>query len=213
MSELQFTWLKKGERTPDTNPLLKVSGLTVRVGMRRVLDDVDLEVYQGDHVRIIGPNGSGKSTLLNAIAGIEPARVVGGSITLKGQDITQLSPHTRTASGIAYMRQADNVFSGLTVAENLKLALGNKGPERFQKIYPEWAEEFTLNKQAGYLSGGQRKKLAFAMSVLRADAWVWLLDEPRAGVDKVELYAEGGLRDCCIIEIEHNRNSVDEIKR
>ena len=112
MNGLQFTWLKKGDHHADAVPLLKIQSLTVRVGVRRILNDINLEVYPGDHIRITGPNGSGKSTLLNAIAGAEPARVEQGEIVFGGQEITGLPTHERAALGIAYMRQTDNVFPG-----------------------------------------------------------------------------------------------------
>jgi len=181
MSGLQFTWLKKEERTSGSAPVLKVNGLTVRVGMRRVLNAVDLEVHEGDHIHLTGINGSGKSTLLNAIAGVEPAKVEQGTIVFRGEDITCCPPHERAERGIAYMRQTDNIFPSLSVAENLCLAVGRDGAEKFHASFPEWFETLPLEKTAGALSGGQRKKLAWAMVVLKKCP-LTLVDEPEAGV-------------------------------
>jgi ABC-type branched-subunit amino acid transport system ATPase component len=80
------------------------------------------------------------------------------------------------------MRQTENIFPGLSIADNLRLALGEDGPERFQREFSEWVEELTLGKRAGALSGGQKKKLAWGMTVLRSNIYMHLLDEPKAGV-------------------------------
>lgn len=181
MSNLQITWLKRGTQASDTQPILAVKALSVRVGVRRVLDSIDFQVYEGDYVRITGPNGCGKSTLLNAIAGITPARIESGHIRFRDTDITSWPVHERARQGIAYMRQVENVFSSLTIRENLMMALGQDGYERFTKSFPEWVPDFPQDKRAGQLSGGQRKKVAWAMTVLR-DAPLILADEPEAGV-------------------------------
>jgi len=204
MSGLQFTWLKKGTRDKGAQPLLQVENLTVRVGIRQVLSNVSLEVYEGDHVRITGSNGCGKSTLLNAIAGVEPARVKHGVIKFDGREISMLPSHERSVLGIAYMRQSDNVFPGLSVADNLKLALEEDGPAKFQEAYPEWTEDLPLNKPTGQLSGGQKKKLAWAMTALRNNLRIALLDEPRAGVKVGVIDTEVKSELNCVIEIEHN---------
>lgn len=181
MSNIQFAWLKRGKQERGIQPLLQVSGLTVKVGIRLVLENLDLDVYQGDHIHITGPNGSGKSTLLNAICGIAPARVEYGSIMFQGRDITNLATHKRTQLGIAYMRQTDIIFPNFTIAENLQLALGPEAINRFQDYFPEWMESLPLKKIAGSLSGGQRKKLGWAMTLL-TDHKIMLADEPKAGV-------------------------------
>jgi ABC-type branched-subunit amino acid transport system ATPase component len=181
MSGLQVTWFKQGRRALGAQPVLAVEDLVVHVGARRVLDGLNLEVFNGDHVRITGPNGCGKSTLLNAIVGVAPARVERGRIRLNDTDITNWPAHERARRGIAYMRQVDHVFPVLTVGENLLLALGKDGYERFEIAFPEWAADLARHKRAGQLSGGQKKKLAWGMTIL-TDAEVILADEPQAGV-------------------------------
>lgn len=183
MGGLQFTWLKQGDRGSAAEPVLNIAGLTVRVGIRRVLEGLRLEVCTGDQIRITGPNGSGKSTLLNAIAGVEPAHVESGAIVYEGKDITLLPSHERAALGIAYMRQNDQVFPTLTIAENLRLALGADGYGRFVDSFPRWAEDLPPGKRAGSLSGGQAKRLAWAMTVLRK-APLSLADEPEVGLSE-----------------------------
>lgn len=183
MNSLQLTWLRLSERSPDARPLLVIDDLAVRVGMRRVLDGVSLSVFPGDHLRITGPNGCGKSTLLNAIAGVAPARIERGSIRLDGTDIAAWPSHERARQGIAYMRQVDHVFFALSVNENLTMALGRSGYDRFAEHFPNWVADFPPNKRAGHLSGGQRKKLAWGMTVLKSAPLI-LADEPEAGVSQ-----------------------------
>ncbi|MCI0558168.1 MAG: ATP-binding cassette domain-containing protein [Nitrososphaera sp.] len=180
MHSLQFTWLQEGERRHGAQPLLSVRSLNVRIGVRRVLNGLDLDVYPGDHIRITGPNGSGKSTLLNAIAGVEPANVESGSIAFNGKQITSHPAYIRAGWGISYMRQTDNVFPSLTVSENLIMSLGKKGPNQFIDSFPNWSKQLPLHRPAGLLSGGQKKKLAWAMAILRNHDLL-LADEPDAG--------------------------------
>ncbi len=178
MSGLHFDWMRRGD--PNGAPLLSVEGLRVRVGVRRVINQLDFVVYSGDRVRITGPNGCGKSTLLNAIAGIEPSRIEEGRIVFLGEDITCAPAHERAQLGISYMRQTDNVFVNLTVEENLEVALGVGGFRRFAEAFPEWTENLNPEKRAGQLSGGEKKKLAWAMAVL-AGKRLFMADEPEAG--------------------------------
>ena len=203
MSGLQVTWLKRGKRGADARPLLNLEELKVRVGARRVLDGVDLEVHAGDHARITSPNGYGKSTLFNAIAGVESAHVEGGRIRFEGADITSLPAHERARQGIIYMRQVDNVFLGLTVGENLKIALGQNGYKTFAGKFPEWAADLKQDIRAGQLSGGQCRQLAYAMAVLHLGTRILLLDEPRSGMSLESLVAIPVSEKGVILEVEH----------
>ncbi|MEQ1741623.1 MAG: ATP-binding cassette domain-containing protein [Candidatus Nitrotoga sp.] len=179
MGLLNFEWMGGRKHESGTTPLLQVENVCVRVGQRLVLDDVSIEVFEGEQVRITGPNGAGKSTLFNAITGVLPLDE--GRIVFKGEDISKLPTHERTARGIRYMRQRDNVFPSLTVRENLQLAVGNDGYERFRERFPEWAKDIVANQPAGMLSGGQKQKLAWGMTVL-AGCSLPLFDEPQAGM-------------------------------
>lgn len=179
MSLLNFAWMGGRKRESGSAPLLQVEHVSVRVGQRLVLDDVSLEVFEGEQVRITGPNGAGKSTLFNAITGVLPLDE--GRIVFKGEDISKLPTHERSARGIRYMRQRDNVFPSLTVSENMQLAVGENGFERFRERFPEWAKDIAANQSAGMLSGGQKQKLAWGMAVL-SDGEIILADEPSSGV-------------------------------
>lgn len=179
MSLLNFEWIGGRKCESIGMPLLQVEHVSVRIEQRLVLDDVSLEVFEGEQVRITGPNGAGKSTLLNAITGVLPLNE--GRILFKGEDISKLPTHERTARGIRYMRQRDNVFPSLTVSENLQLAIGKDGYEHFRESFPEWAKDIVANQPAGMLSGGQKQKLAWGMAVLSSGD-ILLADEPSAGV-------------------------------
>lgn len=179
MSLLNFEWMGGRKRDPNRTPLLQIEHVSVRICQRLILDDVSLEVFEGEQVRITGPNGAGKSTLFNAITGVLPLNE--GRILFKGEDISKLPTHERTALGIRYMRQRDNVFPSLTVRENMQLAVGKEGYERFREKFPEWAKDIAANQSAGMLSGGQKQKLAWGMVVLSSGDII-LADEPSAGV-------------------------------
>jgi ABC-type branched-subunit amino acid transport system ATPase component len=183
MLELTFTLLRRGHSIAGTSPLLRLDGLTVKVGIRRIIEGLYLEVFENDAILVSGPNGSGKSTLLNAIAGLEPAYVEAGTISIAGEDLTSLPPHERANRGISYMRQRYNVFPELTVEENLRVSLGAEGPERFQRLHPNWSVAIPLTKRAGLLSGGQKQRLAWAMATLRPFR-ILLADEPEAGMSE-----------------------------
>lgn len=178
MGLLNFEWVGGRKRKSGSTPLLEVEHISVRIGQRLVLDDVSLEVFEGEQVRITGPNGAGKSTLLNAIIGVLP--LASGRIIFKGKDLTPLPTHKRAERGICYMRQRDNVFPALTVRENLRLAIGVEGYERFRERFPEWTRDIAPDMPAGMLSGGQKQKLAWGMTILD-DPTLLLIDESSAG--------------------------------
>jgi branched-chain amino acid transport system ATP-binding protein len=190
--DLRFTTLRQGERREGMSALLRVERLTVKVGIRRVIEDLDLDVFEGDAICISGPNGCGKSTLLNAIAGLAPARIESGTISLGGKNVTKLPAHERSRCGIAFLRQRENVFLDLTVDDNLRLALGPEGPPRFREIYSGWAADLSGLKRVGLLSGGQKQRLAWAMATLRASRLL-LADEPEAGMAQQLALPEGTL--------------------
>lgn len=202
MGLLNFEWIGARKRESGGTPLLQIEHVCVRIGQRLVLDDVSLEVFEGEQVRITGPNGAGKSTLFNAITGLLPLNE--GRIVFKGEDISKLPTHERTARGIRYMRQRDNIFPSLTVSENMQLAIGKDGYGRFREKFPEWAKDIALNQPAGMLSGGQKQKLAWGMTLLHVASKIILLDEPRSGVDDgSEGFNISDLSEQCIVEIEH----------
>ncbi len=156
-----------------------------------IVRGASLTVARGEIVTILGPNGAGKSTLVKAVAGLVP--ISGGRVQLAAgtglQDITAVPAHELVHRGLAFVPQTENVFAGLTVAENLELAAalmkGVTRHNRAERLAPVYAMFPDLLRQrtlpAGRLSGGQRQMLAVARALI-ARPQVLMLDEPSAGL-------------------------------
>ena len=162
-------------------PALEIRNLTAGYGGRPVLEDVLLDLAQGERLALIGPNGCGKSTLLRAVT----AEVVesGGTIRHDGEEIALLETDAVIRHGIAYVRQTRNVFPGLTVDENLDLASREDGVDRDSILASFPVLQGRGNVRAGLLSGGERQAVAVAMALLRRVSLL-LLDEPVAGLSQ-----------------------------
>lgn len=172
----------------DTKEVLRASNVSVSYGKARVCRKVDLFVRRGEITAILGPNGAGKSSLMMALAGIRlDNRRWTGEVRLAGQDITNLPAERRPATGLAFVpERRGNIFPGLTVRENLDLALrGLPVAERDQvletvvRLFPVLDE--LSHTQSGLLSGGEQQMLAIAMALCVRPA-VLLLDEPTQGL-------------------------------
>ena len=149
-----------------------------------IIHDVTMYVNAGEIVTIIGPNGAGKSTFIRAIAGL--LTVTSGKIMLDGNDITGVPAHLMAASGVGFVPQTDNVFTTLSIHENL--VLGGitlpraKADIRIAEIYERYSIlKDRSREKAGVLSGGQRQVLAVARALLNQPRLI-LLDEPTAGL-------------------------------
>ncbi len=177
-----------------------------------IVRGVSIEAGRGEIVTILGPNGAGKSTLVKAIAGTVP--IESGTVTLDGEDITARPAHRMAGGGLAFVPQTDNVFTTLSVADNLKIAAhGLSAAQRrarftaMNELFPDLARQRGL--AAGRLSGGQRQMLAVARALIVVPKAL-LLDEPSAGLspkvvaelfDKLlEIRAAG----VCIVLVEQN---------
>lgn len=153
-------------------------------GKITVLSDVDLRVKKGVIFAIVGPNGSGKSTLLKTIFGL--TTVYSGSVKFNGTDITTLKSHEIAKSGIAYAPQVENVFSNLTVKENLVLAGYSLSKDEAKERAKEVLEMFPviksfMDRKARTLSGGERQMLVMMMSLVRRPL-LMMLDEPSSNL-------------------------------
>lgn len=163
--------------------MLQIQGLEVGYGESIILRDISLKVSKGQVVCLMGRNGVGKTTLMRAIMGVLPAKQ--GTISYGKTDITKKSPDQRARMGIGYVPQGREIFSQLTVEENIQIGLE---ANRFgRKAVPaEATVEFPVLKQmakrrGGDLSGGQQQQLAFARA-LTSEPEVLLLDEPTEGI-------------------------------
>lgn len=149
-----------------------------------IVRGVDASVEPGEFVVLLGPNGAGKSTLVKAVAGLVPIHA--GEVRLGGQAITALPLHTRVRHGLAFVPQTENVFTTLSIRENLLIA-ANILPkdERGKRIadvlalFPDLAAR--PSTRGGQLSGGQRQMLAVARALIVSPT-VLILDEPSAGL-------------------------------
>jgi branched-chain amino acid transport system ATP-binding protein len=164
--------------------LLSVGKITRRFGGIVAIDDVSLDVEQGQIVGLIGPNGAGKSSTLHAIMGSAP--VTGGDIRLGDSSLVGRRPEDVARGGIALVPEGRRIFGELTVEENLRLGLAARrkgrnggGLSRAYDLFPVLRE--SRSRHAGLLSGGQQQQLAIGRA-LAADPDVLLLDEPSLGL-------------------------------
>src|SRR5262249_22885060 len=157
--------------------------LSAGYGESEILRGLSLHVGDGELVAVIGPNGAGKSTLLKTLAGLLRPRA--GRIALRGADITGATTERIVASGLCYVPQEANVFSSLSVWENLTVAAWTapraltERAHAVVKLFPALAER--RRARAGTLSGGERQMLAMAMALM-VEPRLLLLDEPSAGL-------------------------------
>jgi branched-chain amino acid transport system ATP-binding protein len=165
--------------------MLKIFGLSVSYGGLRALDEVSLEVGEGEFVTIVGPNGAGKTTLLRAISG--SVRSAAGRLEFRGRDMGPLAAHQRAALGIAHVPEGRRVFPSLSVLENLELGSYRRaarpqraaGLEAVLAMFPVLRER--RQQLAGSLSGGEQQMLALGRGLM-AQPDLLLLDEPSQGL-------------------------------
>ena len=163
--------------------MLIVKSLNLNYGASQALRGVNLSAKEGEVTCIVGKNGVGKTTLLNAIMGLE--RISAGEIFIGGSPIGREPAYARSRRGLALVPQGRDIFSQLTVEENLRIGLSGL-PRSEKKIPPDLFQYFPvlsdmLHRKGGDLSGGQQQQLAIARA-LAAKPRVLLLDEPTEGI-------------------------------
>jgi len=161
--------------------LLVLDHVNAYYGKSHVLQDVSLEVEQGEVVALLGRNGSGRSTTLKTIMGLVSAR--SGSVRFHDKDITNKTPFALAQAGIAFVPEDRRIFPNLTVGENLRLAAlaGRKGPWTEARIYEYFAVLGERKDKPAKLSGGEQQMLAIARALV-ANPEIILLDEPMEGL-------------------------------
>ena len=165
--------------------MLKINNLKAGYGGNEILKGINFEFKQAEIVAVIGPNGAGKSTLLKSIFNL--CDIYSGRIVFKDKDITKLPTHKLIKEGVSYVPQGRQVFSNLTVEENLEMGayvMGDKELVRtnLKDVYAKFPELKEKRKElAGNLSGGQQQMLAIGRALIQ-DPEILLLDEPSLGL-------------------------------
>ena len=187
-------------------------------GETTILNDCSINVNKGEIAVIVGPNGAGKSTAMKAIFGMLDLRA--GNIIFDGKDITNLKPQERVKSGMGFIPQTHNVFTSMTVMENLEIggftnqANLSKNISEVFKLFPVLEEK--QKQLVGELSGGQRQQVAVGRALM-TNPKLLMLDEPTAGVsplvvkelfEKIISIARTGI---AILMVEQNARQALEI--
>ena len=190
---------------------LLCNNLSAGYGGVDIIKNINLKVNKGEVVVIVGPNGAGKSTAMKALLGM--LKLTDGSVIFSKDDITSMLPQDRVNLGIGFVPQTNNVFTGMTVEENLEMG----GFTRADDIRNTIDDIFNLfpilkekrNQNAGELSGGQRQQVAFGRALM-TNPKILMLDEPTAGVSPIvmdELFSriiEVGKTGVGILMVEQN---------
>ena len=185
--------------------------ITAGYGGVDIIKDINLHVNEGEIVVIVGPNGAGKSTAMKSLLGM--LKLTSGSVKFSEQNITNMLPQDRVSLGIAFVPQNQNVFTGMTVEENLEMGAFLRN-DNIQNTIDQIYELFPIlkekrNQNTGELSGGQRQQVAFGRALMTMPK-ILMLDEPTAGVSPIvmdELFSriiEVGKTGVGILMVEQN---------
>jgi branched-chain amino acid transport system ATP-binding protein len=194
-------------------PALAISDLHVYLGESHVLQGVSFAVRRGRVTALLGRNGVGKTTTLRALLGLVPRSR--GRVELGEEDVTRLPTHEIVRRGIGYVPEDRDVFTGLTVDENLRLAVrgGNGRYELVYELFPELRERGS--QKAGTLSGGQQQMVAIGRALLNENE-LMLVDEPTKGlapllVTEVAAALERAAELATVLLVEQNLGVVQRV--
>ena len=196
-----------------TAPALAVSDLHVHIGESHILQGVSFTAPTGRVTALLGRNGVGKTTTLRALMGLVSRSR--GTIAVDGADVTRLPTHAIVRRGVGYVPEDRDVFAGLTVDENLKLAARDRSP-RYELVYDLFPELRDRGSQrAGTLSGGQQQMVAIARALLN-DTGLLLVDEPTKGlapllVSEVASALERAAELATVVLVEQNLRVVQRV--
>ena len=164
----------------------KAENITAGYGGADIIKNCNIQVEEGEIVVVIGPNGAGKSTVMKAMLGMLNLR--NGSVKFNNDDITAMLPQDRVNLGIAFVPQTKNVFTGMTVEENLEMGAFLRKDNihdtinQVYDLFPVLGEK--RNQNVSELSGGQRQQVAFGRALMTKPS-ILMLDEPTAGVSPI----------------------------
>jgi branched-chain amino acid transport system ATP-binding protein len=194
---------------------LSIRDLHVHLGESHVLQGITFDVPSGGVTAVLGRNGVGKTTTLRALMGLVPR--TRGAVELAGNDVTRLATHAVVRRGVGYVPEDRDVFAGLTVEENLRLAERDGTPqyELVYELFPELRQRAA--QRAGTLSGGQQQMVAIARALLNQNQ-VLLVDEPTKGlapllVTEVAAALERAAELTTIVLVEQNLSVVQRLAR
>ncbi|WP_315875319.1 LPS export ABC transporter ATP-binding protein [Leptolyngbya sp. 7M] len=179
-----------GTHRPVDDRCLAAFGLEKSFGRRRVVDNVDLVVREGEIVGLLGANGAGKTTTFYMISGME--RPDSGTVFLNGKDVTKLPMYLRARLGLGYLPQEPSIFRKLSAEQNILAILETTDlsrPDRFarlEELLAEFGVEHVRRTRGDALSGGERRRVEIARCLATSPRYI-LLDEPFAGIDPIAI--------------------------
>ena len=172
-------------------PILRTEKLVKIYGGRAVVNGVDINIKAGEIVGILGPNGAGKTTTFYMIVGL--VRPNGGRVIFKEQDMTDYPMYRRARLGMGYLPQEESIFRKLTVQQNIMAILETtklnkqERKHRCEELLTQFGIEHVAKQQALTLSGGEKRRLTIARSLV-SNPSLLMLDEPFSGVDPIAVY-------------------------
>jgi lipopolysaccharide export system ATP-binding protein len=169
-------------------PILRTEKLVKIYGGRAVVNGVDLQIRPGEVVGVLGPNGAGKTTTFYMVVGL--VRPNGGRVIFQGRDVTDYPMYRRARMGMGYLPQEESIFRKLTVEENIMAILETtrrskrERRSRCDELLSQFGIEHVAKQQALTLSGGEKRRLTIARSLV-SNPSLLMLDEPFSGVDPI----------------------------
>lgn len=198
--------------------IFKTENIYAGYNKMEILHGVNIQIKEGEIVGLIGPNGAGKSTLLKILSGTLPVKR--GQIVYEGKEMTRLSTKKRVENGIGYLIQGGEIYTDLTIDDNLTVSALNMGKKEIEEQKLQLYELFKdlrkkRNTRAGLLSGGESQMLALAMVLMKKPRKILLLDEPSAGLSpkltKNLLQRMKDIRDIFSVAILLVEQRIDEV--